>query len=377
MKKFTTACLVLILVGIFFFWKQSTFGDILYNHSTLSFERGTVADITDEHLEEGYDHLLLGNQELVVNMKNPKYKKPLKVTNVLSTQKSVHLEKGDGVIVLVDEPKGVPPYYSVYSPDRTGALIFSTAAFLALIFWVGRRKGLKAVLALAVSFFIIFLFMIPSIYMGANPIFITILTCILCSIYAFLILYGWSLMSAVNLISVSIAFIASALIFLFLSRLLHLTGYNLSDAESLLLISKETGMKIHSLLFAGVAIAAYGASKDVSVSISSSLFEISNLHPESDRRELFASGMRIGKDILGTMVDTLLFAFLGSSLTTVLVFIAAGVEPMQLLNSDYFAVEFITSIVSTMVLVLLVPISSYISALFFKEKERLQKNRRA
>lgn len=377
MKKLTHVALILILVGIFFFWKQTDLGNILYNRSTLSFERGKVVEVVDERLEEGYDRLILGDQTLLVEMKDPRYKKPLRVKNILSTQQSVHLKEGDGVIILADEPKDIPPYYSVYNYDRTGALIAATLVFFALLLGVGRKKGLKSLISLIISFFIIFFFMIPMIYMGANPVLITVFTCILCSVYAVLLLYGWSVMSAVNLLAVSAAFAASALIFLILSRLLHLSGYNLSDAESLLLISKETGMKIHSLLFAGVAIAAYGASMDVSVSISSSLLEISTLHPDRSMRELVASGMRIGKDILGTMVDTLLFAFLGSSLTTVLSFIAAGVDFIQLINSDYFAVEFMTAFVSTMVLILLVPISSYVSALFFKEDGILQKIHKA
>ena len=173
----------------------------------------------------------------------------------------------------------------------------------------------------------------------------------------------------------SVGFISAAICFYISSYFTHLSGYNLADVEGLLLINSKTGLQIYPLMFAGVAIAAYGACKDVSVSISSALHEIYVKNPKITKIELFKSGMIIGKDIIGTMVDTLVFAFLGSSIATVLVLISYGVDFNQLVSSDFFAVELVNSLIGTAVVIIMVPVSAYLSGVIYK-KEKIKLKRR-
>ncbi len=147
-----------------------------------------------------------------------------------------------------------------------------------------------------------------------------------------------------------------------------LTGYNLADVEGLLLINQKTGLKIHGLLYSQVLVSTLGAVTDMSVSVSSPLVEIKAINPTRTVKELFSSGMNIGKDLIGTMVNTLVFAFLGSSLVTILILISYGIDTYQLLNSDFFAVEIVTSLVATSVIVAIVPITSYLSAMILNLK---------
>lgn len=371
MKRICNVILVLILVGIFFFWNGSEYGDTRVNHETITFVRAKVLKVLEDHREEKYPNLYVGSQRILVEMEGEKYTEPLEIVNILSTESSVPVEAGDRIIVTADEPEGIEPYYTVYNYDRSMPLVLILILFLTLLYLVGRKQGMLSIFALLVSVYIIFCLMIPAIYMGASPILMAVLTCILCSVYSTLILYGYTTLSKINLLAVTGAFLVGAGIFLFVSRLLHLSGYQMTDVEGLLLIADDTGMQLTGLLFVGVAVAAYGAAKDVSVSISSALEEIAEVDPNADRHSLFMAGMRMGRNIIGTMVDTLFFAFLGGSLTTILIYISYGVGPRQIINSNLLAVEFTMSIVSTAVLIVLVPITSYISARYYGNKNIL------
>ncbi|MGO3751761.1 MAG: YibE/F family protein [Peptoniphilaceae bacterium] len=370
MKKIINLLLILILVFIYFYGSNVNYGNPVLNQSTVTYLKAKVVKVKNVKLEKRYGNLKIGLQEIKVKILDPKYKKQeIEIKNNLSNTHSIYVEEGDRVIVFADEPKGVQPYYSLYNYDRTLPFLLGIFLFIGLLYLVGGNKGLKSALVLGVSIYIIIFFMIPKLYTGSSPMVTTIITCILCSIYSFVILYGYSIMSLVNLISIAIAFIIEGLLFYLVSINLHLNGFNLDDIEGLLVINQITGLQIGGLLFAGIAISTYGAAKDISVSVSSSLLEIKNINKDLTFKSLFISGMNIGKDIIGTMVDTLIFAFLGSAISTVLIFISYGVKFNQLVNSNFFAIEIANGIIATVVLVLMVPISAYISSLLYASKK--------
>lgn len=369
MKKACNLLLGLILIVIFIFWKNMEYGNTRWGQDSISYEKARVVKVVNENIQEKYKGLKLGIQNILVHIENPKYDKNIEIQNTLATEHSIYVQQGDKVIVVADEPQGVAPHYSIYNYDRSGIFIIYFIAFIGLLYIVGKKKGIESAITLFLSFYIIFFMMIPLIYLGYSPVGVTVFTCILCSIYCVVILYGYSLMGAVNLMSMAIGFVIAAIIFYLVSLTAHLSGFNLEDVEGLLLITEETGLNVHGLLFSGVAIAAYGAAMDVSVSISSSLLEIKKHNSAISTKELFLSGMQIGKDIIGTMVDTLIFAFLGGSLPTVLIFISYGVAFNQLISSDYFAVEFVTSLIGTAVVIIMVPISSYVAGIVYNSKK--------
>lgn len=155
--------------------------------------------------------------------------------------------------------------------------------------------------------------------------------------------------------------------------MLHISGYNLDSAESLLMITQTTGMELRPMLMASVLIAALGAVMDVGMSVAASLEEIHTLNPALNARALMGSGMRIGRDMIGTMTNTLILAYTGTALTTMILLLAYGYDMGHLLSSDYLAMELAQGIASTGGVVPTVPVASAISALVYTKREKKQK----
>ena len=143
----------------------------------------------------------------------------------------------------------------------------------------------------------------------------------------------------------------------------------MEETESLILITQATGMRLNGILFGGIMVAALGAVMDVAVSLGAALYEIQILNPKISGRELFQSGMNIGRDMIGTMTNTLILAFAGGSLSTLLVFISYGIQFNQLISSDFFAVEVVQGIAGSSAVILTVPITAMVCAIGYRGRK--------
>ena len=124
------------------------------------------------------------------------------------------------------------------------------------------------------------------------------------------------------------------------------------------------------LLVGGIVISALGAVMDVTMGIASSLSEVHAANPELSRRELFRSGMNIGRDMVGTMTNTLILAFLGSGFTLILYLYSLGLSPRQLLSSAYVSLEVVSGVASSVGVILSIPLTALITAeVFTREKK--------
>ena len=176
---------------------------------------------------------------------------------------------------------------------------------------------------------------------------------------------GFSRKTAVGLISTLLGVLATGIIFAIFAVFLHLSGYNSDAVEELFLVSYSTGLSIRPLLLVSVLISALGAVMDVAVSLAAALEELVIVNPSLNRMELVKSGLNIGKDMIGTMSNTLILAFAGTALTTMISLMAYGYQFQQLLSSNYMAIEMTQGICATIGVVLTVPIATFISALLF------------
>ena len=149
-----------------------------------------------------------------------------------------------------------------------------------------------------------------------------------------------------------------------------MNGFNMSEAENLLLYGAEKGLTVSGLLVCGVLIAALGAVMDVAMSIASAAWELRERSPDLPPRELFRSGMNIGRDAMGTMANTLILAFAGASFNVLLLFQVYGYPLIQIINSDAMAIELIQSVAGSVGIVLTVPLVSLFSALLFRRDRR-------
>lgn len=145
--------------------------------------------------------------------------------------------------------------------------------------------------------------------------------------------------------------IISAVFAFIFGKLTHISGYNVSDVEDLIYVGQMTNINVGELMFAGILISALGAVMDVAISVSSTLNEIHEKNPGLTREELFKSGLNVGRDMMGTMSNTLILAFAGNSLNT-LVYIYSY---YQVLDMYSIGIEIIQGISATLGVILTVP----------------------
>lgn len=328
---------------------------------TVSYIPGTVLEVVEEELSPSdlKGGPQLGEQTLTIELKDGSQ---ITLTNYLTNTHNILAREGMRVVVCVDAPENVEPYYTLYQYDRSVGLGVVVAIFLLLMLLVGGEKGFYATLALAFSLVFLLKITVPVIYSGGSPILAGLAMVLVSTAVTVFLIYGLSPRGVLG-IGVVLAgeFVACGLFLLF-SVLLHLSGFKSSDAENLLVAAQNTGLDISTVLFAATMIASLGAVMDVAVSLLSALWEVRLADPDITGRGLWRAGLRMGRDMIGTMSNTLIFAFAGGSLTTLLVLMTYGTDPVQLLHSDYIALELAHGLCGTCAVILTVPLASLASA---------------
>lgn len=352
--------LVVILLLVIMPQENADFQSLV--SSGISYQRGTVIQVLSQSLEESpLGSGMLGSQDLAVRLQDGS---EVQMTNYLTDTHNILAEEGSKVIICVDAPDGVEPYYTVYNYDRTSALVLIFAVFILLMMLVGGKQGANAALALAVSLLLIVRFTVPAIYRGGSPIAVGAITVFAATAVTLLLLHG-ATVRALLAAGVTLAGEGTAcMLFAASSALLHVGGFQTDQAEGLLVVAQNTGLHLKTLLFAATMIASLGAVMDVAVSLLSALWELKQQGTQ-DGGQLFRSGMNIGKDMIGTMSNTLVFAFAGNALATMLSLTAYGVQASQLLNSNYIALEIAQGLCGTGGVILTVPIASAAAAALF------------
>lgn len=343
-----------------------------YVTDTLHYDQGIVVEISDEDIE--YDENLkiyLGTQNLKVRMTEGTEKGTvIEVANYLTKTHNVLARVNMALIINVDQPDEVEPYYTVFNYDRRFAMLACAAVLVAAIICIGGGKGIRAVLGLLYSLFVVIGFLLPAVFSGWSPVWTSILAAVLSTAVTLLLLNGQSKKTAAAIVATMIGMFFSLAFFTVMSVLLHIDGFSSSEAEGLILINEGTGLQIHDVLFAGVLISSLGAIMDVGMSIVSALYEVYLHNPALTAKEIFQSGIEIGKDMIGTMTNTLILAFTGSALISLLVFISYQVQFNQLFNSNYLSIEIAQGLCGTFGIVLTIPAASAIMAVLLAGRKR-------
>lgn len=337
----------------------------MYNNDSRTFVRGRVVSVDNERLEtDPYDHSrYLGEQELTVLILEEDQKgDKVSIDNYLSQTHNIYVNANQKIIVCADMPEGVVPYYTVFNYDRCLPLGILVVVFAAVMLFVGKGKGLRALAGVVFTLLLVVLFMVQAIYHGFPPVIVSILTILTGTAVSLLLLNGCSRRTAVSALATVLGVAVTGIIFYISSKTLHLTGFNSDNAEELLVIQGATGLSVRSLLIAGVLVSSLGAVMDVAVSLTAALMELVAVDPSVTARQVMKSGFNIGKDMIGTMSNTLILAFAGTALNTMLVLTAYGVSRTQFISSDYLAIELAQGLCATIGVILTVPITTGICA---------------
>ena len=328
------------------------------------YENGRVVEVLSDNTEsdDASDGAFRGEQMMTVAVTTGQYKgETLLVTNTVGPLYGAPLKAGDSCTLIVSTYENGDVQATVYEYNRTVPLLIVVAVFLLVTVLVGGRTGAKSLVGLIFTVLSVFLLLFPALMKGAPTLLSTFLVCAYVAAVSFVILGGVQKKTVCALLG-TVAGMALALIFALLAQaILRVNGLRGADVEPLLQL-RQTGTPIglKGLLAAGVILSALGAVMDVAMSLSSALSEVHAADPALDARALFRSGMNIGRDMVGTMTNTLILAFLGSGLTLTLYLYTLGLSAHQLLSSAYLSVEVMTAVSSSIGVILSVPITALI-----------------
>ena len=276
------------------------------------------------------------------------------------------LDVGDKIQIQIQEDES-GTIVTITDYDRNAYLLLMFMVFLLSVVLIGGKQGIKAIMALIVTILAVYFILIKGMFAGGNPIVFSIGTCIFIIATTFVIVGGFSkkilTASLGTLGGVVLAGIAAAIF----SHLCKMSGAG-EDAIQLSINMTTMNFNFRDLLFAGIIISALGACMDVGMSIASSLDEIKQKTPNITHKELFKSGMNIGKDAISTMTNTLILAYVGGAITLILLLMACNVEFLNIVNKETIAQEILSAVAGSMGVVYTVPVTAFIYSLLNRDK---------
>ena len=202
----------------------------------------------------------------------------------------------------------------------------------------------------------------PMLINGSPAILAAIIVVLLSTFYTMVVLNGFCLKSYIATFCCTACTAFAGLLAWLVSLIWGVSTLNTPEIEDLLFVTENTGFRIDNLLTAGILIASMGAVMDTCMSIVSSLFELKAQNLSMTTKQLLQSGMNIGKDIMGTMTNTLILAFVGSSINLVLIYYMYCMPAISLLNTDFIIVEIVKGIISSMAVVISIPVATFMTS---------------
>ena len=337
-----------------------------------SYERGKVKMILSDSTtpDPASDGGYRGDQLMIVEVTTGKYAgKELQMYNYVGPLYGEPLAEGDGCVVTISTYADGSFVGTVFEFDRFVPLIIVVALFLLAAVIVGGKTGAKSLIGLLVTLACLFFILIPGLMKGAPTLLLVFGVCAFIAVVTLTILGGIEKKTLCAMLG-TIAGTAMALLFaLIAQKLTRVDGLRLDDVEPLLQL-RQQGMNIglRGLLAGGIAISALGAVMDVTMGISSAMCEVSAANESLSMWQLFHSGMNIGRDMVGTMTNTLILAFLGSSFTLILYLYSIGLQPWQLISSALLSTEVVSSVSGSIGVILSIPLTALITALALSGK---------
>lgn len=245
---------------------------------------------------------------------------------------------------------------------RSDSILILGVVFLAGLLLFGRGKGLKTILSLLFTCLAVFVVFVPAILAGYNVYLVSIITCLYTIVMTLALVSGPNRKSMAAALGCAGGVMVAGVLAVIMDHILKLTGYLNDETMYVSLLNETHPIDLRAIVFAAIIIGAMGATMDVAMDITSSLFEIHRKLPNISFRHLVHSGFTIGRDVMGTMANTLILAYIGSSLTTVLLYASYQVSLMQLLNRELIIVELLQALCGSIGILCTIPISALISS---------------
>ena len=274
---------------------------------------------------------------------------------------------GDKLLVRATEDNGKIETVKIQEKVRDTQVYLIVGLFVALLLIIGGIKGLKTLVSLVIAVTMIFFGYIPLIIKGVNPILASLGISIPVVIITLIIISGKNIKTLVAIIGTSLGVIISGILAFIFGNLAHLTGLADDSSISLAYIPQFRNLDYKGILFGTILIGAIGAIMDVAISIASALYEINDLDKNISKKNMIISGMNIGKDMMGSMSNTLILAYVGTTLHLIILFIVYRIRFTEIINLDSIATEIIRAMAGSIGLIITIPVTVVIGTAIYKK----------
>lgn len=359
--------IILIIISKFIF--NGGFLPDKYNKG-MEYYKAEVTDIVEEDLQEDQylEDVEVGFQTVVVEIKDgPLEGQEYEIGNPVSRLYNIKVNVGSKVIVGCYE-RNEENVITLFSYDRSNMIYTLIALFAIIVIIIGGIKGIKSLVSLVFTLVCCVYLMLPLLLKGVSPISAGVLMAILSITVTLLLVSGINKKTLTAILGTVAGVVIAGVIAYVFGNLSNLSGITMDNAESLMYIAEDTGLKIKGLMFTGILVASLGAVMDVAMSISSAIFEMNSINNKVAFKDLFKSAMNIGKDIIGTMTNTLILAFAGGSLSVLILIYSSSMPYNKLINLDILGIEVIQGLAGSIGIVLAVPITALIGSYLCKRK---------
>ena len=332
-----------------------------------TFEKGKVTEILQDNLDSNGTRV--GEQKVRVKMLTGVRKgEELDVTSSSGYLFGAACTVGMKVIVM-QSVAGETTIASVYSQDREWVIYIFALLYLLALCIIGGKQGIKGCLGLIFTFFCVIFVYLPLVYLGYSPFWSAVFICFLTTLVTMYLIGGPTKKTCAATLGTLAGVVLAGISAWCFSKASGISGYNVSDIETLMTLWNTNRIQVGGLLFSGLLISCLGAVMDVAMSISSALDEIYKQNSSLTRKELFKAGMRVGRDMMGTDSNTLILAFAGSSVSTLLLDYAYDLPYQQIINSNNIGIAIMQGLAGSFGIVLSVPLTVLICTILFHRKE--------
>lgn len=363
-----------ILAGIAMWINRANENETTPDSGRLVYAPAKVTAVLSDNAQEDFENAegrRVGDQELEIQILSGDHKDEIMtVTNYMSALFNVDVQQGDRIIVRIMTDENGSYYASVFNYDRGIVLGGFLLIFFILLGALGGKKGLGALAGLLLTLGCIWFILIPCLLRGVPAIPVTIAVSAVAAAAGLIFLNGYSKKTFCAVCGCVGGVLVSGIAAAVVGSLSPMNGFNMQEAENLILYGADQGLKVSGLLVCGVLISALGAVMDVALGIASSVWEMKEQNPDASVGSLFRSGMQIGKDAMGTMANTLILAFAGSSLNMLILVQTYNIPFLQLINTDSIALEVVQSVAGSIGILLTVPLVAFISARLMAHRKR-------
>lgn len=278
---------------------------------------------------------------------------------------------GDSVLVIKSIERS--ENWDYVEHQRSHILLGILVIFALCILWYAKAKGFNTLLSLFFCIAAIFTVFVPAILSGKNIYLWTFLTCTAIVSTNLLLVNGYHKKTLATALGCLCGILVAAITSVAADSFLHLTGIIDEESVHLLLLNKENPIDLRAIVFSAIIIGALGAIMDVAMDIASALYEMSQSEEKPTRHMLWQAGNNIGRDILGMMSNTLVLAYIGGSLTLVLLYAAYTYSFTALVNREMVVVEILQAVIGSFGILFTIPCTSFISSRLYAKRRHIRR----